>query len=222
MSCLSWNYRGLGGAATVRALANLVRVHKPSLVGVMGTKAEKSRMEQVRIQLGFECGFSVERNGRSDGLALWWKKNLNISVKRYSDYHIDTIVEHESPFRVTLFYGQPMVNRRAETWELLRSLSADWDLPWLVFGDFNEVLFGWEVKGFRGSTFTFSNKRKGIFETKARLDRALANQDWRNLFPAAEVIYEISGMSDHSPIVIKWEGDKRMKKLKLSVLSQCG
>ncbi|CAM8905799.1 unnamed protein product [Rhodiola kirilowii] len=240
MSSLSWNCRGLGGAATVRALANLVRVYKPSLVGVMETKAEKGRTEQVRRQLGFDNGFTVERRGRSGGLALWWRKSSNVLVRSYSDYHIDAVVEEDSTFRVTLFYGHPMVNKRAETWELLRRLNADVDLPWLVFGDFNEVLFGWEVKGkcirgewqmkrfrsvieecgltdlgFRGPIFTFSNKRKGIFETKARLDRALANKAWREHFPDAEVVHETSGMSDHSPIIIKWEGTKRIGKLKL-------
>ncbi|CAM8966334.1 unnamed protein product [Rhodiola kirilowii] len=240
MISLSWNCRGLGGAATVRALANLVRIYKPSLIGVMETKAEKERMEQVRRQLGFDCGFSVERKGRSGGLAIWWNNSCKLAVKSFSDYHIDAIIEEESPIRVTMFYGHPMVNRRAETWELLRRLKSDLSLPWLVFGDFNEVLFGWEVKGrcirgewqmkrfrqamedcglsdlgFRGNTFTFSNKRKGSMETKARLDRALANQEWRKMFPEAEVIHEVSGVSDHAPIVIKWEGVKTRGKLKL-------
>ncbi|KAL9680028.1 hypothetical protein QQ045_017901 [Rhodiola kirilowii] len=199
----------------------------------METKVDKGRMEQVRRQLGFDCGFSVERKGRSDGLALWWKTSSKLLVKSYSDYHIDAVIEEDSRVRVTLFYGHLMVNRRAETWDLLRRLRAELDLPWLVFGDFNEVMFGWEVKGrcirgewqmkrfrqvmedcgltdlgFRGTTFTFSNKRKGTMETKARLDRALASQEWRQMFPEAEVIHEVSGMSDHAPIIIRW---KRMK-----------
>ncbi|CAM8929085.1 unnamed protein product [Rhodiola kirilowii] len=240
MSCLSWNCRGLGGAATVRSLANLVRIYNPSMVGVMETKADTKRMEYVQKHLGFKFGLSVERRGKSGGLALWWKDSINVVVQSYSDYHIDAIVEEETPFRVTLFYGHPVTNRRAETWNLLRTLRGALDLPWLVFGDFNEVLFGWEVKGrcvrgewqmksfrsviqecglidlgFRGSNFTFSNRRKGLFETKARLDRAFANCSWRNLFPNAEVVHEISGMSDHRPIVIRWEGVQSTEKLKL-------
>ncbi|KAL9669538.1 hypothetical protein QQ045_007085 [Rhodiola kirilowii] len=35
------------------------------------------------------------------------------------------------------------------------------------------------------------------------------------MFPEAEVIHEISGMSDHAPIVIKWEGMKAKGKLRL-------
>ncbi|CAM8877435.1 unnamed protein product [Rhodiola kirilowii] len=240
MSCLSWNCRGLGGSTTVRSLANLVRSHKPSMVGVMETKADRKRMEFVQKQLGFKFGFSVERRGKSGGLALWWKDSINVVVQSYSDYHIDVFVEEEPPCRVTLFYGHPITNRRAETWNLLKLLKGVSDLPWLVFRDFNEVLFGWEVKGrcvrgewqmkrfksviqdcglidlgFRGSNFTFSNRRKGALETKARLDRAFANCAWRNLFPNAEVIHEISGRSDHRPIVIKWEGMKSTEKFNL-------
>ncbi|KAL9677975.1 hypothetical protein QQ045_015813 [Rhodiola kirilowii] len=83
-------------------------------------------------------------------------------------------------------------------------------------GDFNEVLFGWEVRGrclrgewqmrkfrevlqdcdlsdlsFRGSQFTYSNRRKGIWETKVRLDRVVANQRWRSIFPEAEDFGEV-------------------------------
>ncbi|KAL9682694.1 hypothetical protein QQ045_014500 [Rhodiola kirilowii] len=77
-------------------------------MGVMETKAEKSRMEQVRRQLGFECGFVVERNGKLGGLALWQNRSSNVTVQSYLDYHIDAVFEEECTFRVTLFYGHPM------------------------------------------------------------------------------------------------------------------
>ncbi|KAL9668029.1 hypothetical protein QQ045_002401 [Rhodiola kirilowii] len=75
--------------------------------------------------------------------------------------------------------------------------------PWVVFGDFNEVLSerevrgrrarrGWQIDAFReavtncglldlgfsGNQFTFSNRRQGVLETKARLVRVLANENW--------------------------------------------
>ncbi|KAF5459757.1 hypothetical protein F2P56_019677 [Juglans regia] len=74
-------------------------------------------------------------------------------------------------------------------------------------GDFNEVMFqeeyfGSNIRpfkqmedfrlalldcglmdiGFEGSKFTWSNKREGAKFTKCRLDRALANVEWLNLF----------------------------------------
>lgn len=76
----------------------------------------------------------------------------------------------------------------------------------MVFGDINEELYSREMQGVRernmiqmrnfrdilkdcslmdlGSVngrFTFTNKRKGNQETKARLDRFLANKEWMEL-----------------------------------------
>ncbi|CAM8999923.1 unnamed protein product [Rhodiola kirilowii] len=47
MSALVWNYRGIGGDATVRSLADLVRVNRPLVVGLLETKAGKARIERI-------------------------------------------------------------------------------------------------------------------------------------------------------------------------------
>ncbi|CAM8886400.1 unnamed protein product [Rhodiola kirilowii] len=228
MRAIVWNCRGLGGAATVRNLANLVRVNNPQWIGLVETKASRRRLEQVQRELGFQNGLGVESRGRAGGLAFWWTGEVTITIKSYSDHHIDALVEGDEPFRVTLFYGHPMTSRRAESWNLLRRLRDVSDLPWFIAGDFNEVLFGWEVRGrrlrgewqmrrfrevlqdctlmdlsYKGSQFTYSNRRKGVWETKARLDRALANPGWRNLFPDAEIWHGVTGVSDHAPLLIK-------------------
>lgn len=51
--------------------------------------------------------------------------------------------------------------------------------------------------GFRGNPFTFSNRRMGINETKARLDRALACTEWMKLFPHAKLDHIVTSNSDH-------------------------
>ncbi|CAM8919819.1 unnamed protein product [Rhodiola kirilowii] len=240
MSALVWNYRGIGGAVTVRTLINLVRVNHPLVVGLLETKAGKARMERIQREIGFRNGFVVESRGRSGGLVLWWKAEIDLSIRSYSDFHIEVVVEGSSPFRFTLFYGHPVSSKREETCDLPRRLKNLSDLPWIVVGDFNEVLFGWEVQGrilrgewqmrkfteglqdfclidlsFRGSQFTFSNRRKGVYETKARLDRALASQNWRFLFSEAEVLHKVATHSDHAPLVVKWKGGGRSSRLNL-------
>ncbi|CAM8954132.1 unnamed protein product [Rhodiola kirilowii] len=240
MTSICWNCRGLGGAATVRALTNMVRENNPLVVGLVETKAWRYRADRVKMEVGFQNSFVVESRGKAGGLMLLWRDLIDLRICSYSDYHIDAIIEGDDSFRLTLFYGHPVTHRRAESWDLIRTLNRMMDKPWLIFGDFNEVLFEWEVKGrrirgewkmkkfrevmqdcnlsdigFREAQFTYSNKRKGVWEVKARLDRAIANGEWRQRFPTAEVWHEVSGCSDHSPLIIRWKTHRKVSRLKL-------
>jgi hypothetical protein len=92
-------------------------------------------------------------------------------------------------------------------WSLLRSLKNESDLPWCVIGDFNEAMWSFEHfsvtprpesqmlafrdtletcglvdLGFTGLPFTYDNKRKGRRNVRVRLDRAVADNRWRNIF----------------------------------------
>lgn len=63
-----------------------------------------------------------------------------VSIRSYSDYHIDAIVQNSLSFRIILFYGHPRVNHRKESWDLLCELDKRGSGPWMIFGDFNEIL----------------------------------------------------------------------------------
>lgn len=51
--------------------------------------------------------------------------------------------------------------------------------------------------GYCGTPFTFSNKRKGLDEFKARLDRFVATPEWKNAFPNTHVSHLSAISSDH-------------------------
>lgn len=44
-------------------------------------------------------------------------------------------------WRYTSFYGCPERNRRRESWNLLKSLSDELNLPWCVIRDFNDMIY---------------------------------------------------------------------------------
>ncbi|KAL9667454.1 hypothetical protein QQ045_001813 [Rhodiola kirilowii] len=138
--------------------------------------------------------------------------------------HIDVRVRSDSEFFLTLFYGSPRCNERKASWDLLRRLRKDGGEPWVVMGDFNEILFSWEMEskrnrqawqmrnfrqclvdcglvalGFSGNRFTYTNKRREEEEVKARLDRVVANNDWRARFPKAAVRHVFANSSNHVP-----------------------
>ncbi|KAL9675120.1 hypothetical protein QQ045_003321 [Rhodiola kirilowii] len=181
----------------------------------------------LRVRLGFKNCFSVDRRGLAGGLALLWNEEVEVSVRSYSRWHIDASVRAETCFRLTLFYGNPKVSKREESWQLLRMLKGASDEDWIVMGDFNEILHSDEIAGrrrrgrhqmrkfrealvdcslpdlgFEGPRFTFSNRRKGVDETKIRLDRVLASEGWMRRNPNTSVLNGWAMHSDHRPIIL--------------------
>jgi hypothetical protein len=73
--------------------------------------------------------------------------------------------------------------------------------------DFRNILAFCKVHdlGFSGPAWTFDNKQKGNRNVKARLDRAVASDDWISAFPDAKVTNIVSTRSDHLPVLLDFE-----------------
>lgn len=93
----------------------------------------------------------------------------------------------------------------------------DSTLPWVVIGDLNELLSADEKHlffkhfmetsrgidlGFFGKSFTWENNQEGLACIKGRLDWAVANKDWLELFPLALVKHLRTEESDHCLIML--------------------
>ncbi|CAM8896820.1 unnamed protein product [Rhodiola kirilowii] len=240
MSIISWNCRGVGGPRAVRSLCDVVNSYRPSILGLIETKKADGDWELLRYKLGFRGCFSVSSQGRSGGLALLWGEDFDVTLVNYSSNHIDVEVKGTSTFYLSLFYGEPRTQDRIHSWSLLRRLRRDQVIPWVVIGDFNEIAYSreyagrrtrqpWQMRqfrrcledcglmdlGYKGDTFTFSNKRRGELEVKARLDRVVANQGWRDSFPHALVKHGFANSSDHIPIILCLAGAKIRKRCNL-------
>jgi hypothetical protein len=59
---------------------------------------------------------------------------------------------------------------------------------------------------FSGPKFTWSNKRGGVHFVKERLDRALANSTWTNLYPLMQIEVLAACCLDHAPLLISCDG----------------
>jgi hypothetical protein len=82
-------------------------------------------------------------NGRSGGLILFWKKEIRIEQIFSAPNYIDVrVVESTSKvWRLTGIYGEPRWEDKYKTWDRLRALNHSNNLPGLIVGDFNEILF---------------------------------------------------------------------------------
>ena len=123
---------------------------KPRIVFLLETKLKKYQMEKEKFKTGLSNGLIVPSLGRSWGLAMLWSRDIKVEVQGYLGNYIDAIVTNpESGFKWCImgFYGNLETHCRNESWDLSRSLSQKYQLPWLCFGDFNEIVLAEEKLG---------------------------------------------------------------------------
>ena len=187
----------MGSALAVLTLADEVSSKDPLLVFLSETKTGESKMKGIRNKLEYTQGITVPSDGKSEGLAMMWKEGSDIRLRSCSNSHIDVEVHSSAaptPWRATGFYGHPDTSKRFISWQLLKFLKNQYNMPWIVFGDFNEITqsdekTGWLERdakqmadfrdcltrcelfdlGFFGQKFTWCNGRGGGVSNALRL-----------------------------------------------------
>ena len=106
------------------------------------TKLDEKGMEKFQILLGMPHMVVKKCEGRSGGLALFWKKEIDVSLRWMGRMHIDATIKESYglKWRMIGIYGEPRTNQREETWRVMRTLHHQSNLSWIVFGDFKEIL----------------------------------------------------------------------------------
>jgi hypothetical protein len=198
---------------------------KPDVFFLSETHLEKVRAENLRRKLGFDHSIIFESDGQSGGLLMLWRNNVRITEKGVTKNYIDVVIEGEFSWRFTGVYGEPSWGQKHITWDALRTLHGQLNLPWLALGDFKEILFNYEKEGGRprsqqamqashdalkdceledmgylGDLFTW---RRG--KLRERLDRGVVNDQWNNAFPFASLVNSETTRSDHRPLLVDAE-----------------
>lgn len=57
----------------------------------METVIDDRKLERIKARCGYVSGLCVSSNGRSGGMAFWWK-DVNVHIKSYLSHHFDSEV----------------------------------------------------------------------------------------------------------------------------------
>ncbi|KAH1129185.1 hypothetical protein J1N35_000563 [Gossypium stocksii] len=187
-------------------------------------------MELVHQRCGFTQGFEVSAVGSKDGLCLAWKEDIQVRLRSFSSSFIDVQIccsDVSVDWRFTGFYGSSYESNKVDSWNELRKLGLDKKLPWLVCGNFNEILYVYEKRGglprdkqcierFRSalkdcelfglgySACWYSWEKGNLVENniRERLDRGVANVKWMECFPTVSIQHLNHSHFDHYPLLI--------------------
>ena len=228
MRILGWNCRGICNTSTIRALKALIRGWNPSILFLSETKAGEQRMKDVARMIGFQNLVTIGLKGRAGGICLLWSNNLDVEILEFNSHLIVIQIRDCNVYWSFVgFYSPPYKSKRMKSWVNLHALLVSIQGPWVYCGDFNvvindsqkdggtagssstpsflkELLFYLAAVdlGFVGNKFTWTNRRWGRHAIRERLDRGIANIDWRLAFPRASVYHLGAVNSNHCPLII--------------------
>uniref|UniRef100_A0A803Q0A1 Reverse transcriptase domain-containing protein n=1 Tax=Cannabis sativa TaxID=3483 RepID=A0A803Q0A1_CANSA len=168
------------------------------------------------------------RIGLSGGLMLLWKDNVNVKLLHFGHTFFNCFMAFEDgpSFHFTAFYGAPAAQDRHASWTLLNRLVDSAPLqPWLVIGDFNEILSNADKEGgplrnellmadfrssfdhchltdtpFEGDAFTWIKSRTAATSLKEHLDWCFINNLWDNVFVVPHIVHLDYFHSNHRAI----------------------
>ena len=195
------------------------------------TRVGGDRAKEITDRLPFDGAIHADTVGYAGGLWLLWNSNLvTVSQMASTEQEIHAVVKVLSSnlsWFLSAVYASPRFLERKLLWNNLSQVANLHHLPWLLLGDFNEVLcsedkFGGRTVnlrrsqifgnclnncgmldlGFHGPRFTWSNLRDVVSLIQERIDRCFANVAWRNVYPEASVHHLTRINSDHWPVLL--------------------
>lgn len=137
---------------------------------------------------------------------------------------------------ISFVYGAPAAENRASFWSKLTTVGQGRDDPWLLKGDFNDILNNAEKIGGptrpEGSFTAFRSfvAQNGLWDLKhsgeqrlwrgnrythfirSRLDRAMASCSWLEAYPMGRCRYLRFEGSDHRPLISYFNSDKPKRR----------
>ncbi|XP_062107426.1 uncharacterized protein LOC133818525 [Humulus lupulus] len=177
-------------------------------------------------------GWNYYSGTNSEGriLVLWLPQVVFVEILLESDQFVHLLVKginSSKVFCVTFVYGRNTIEGRFPLWRDLAGLRFPVK-PWVVAGDFNAVFAGndrvggriitvveledacnWRTLGLVdelrsiGSHFTWTNNQENDDRIYSKLDRVFKNEEWLDLYPQAEALYNWDLLSDHCYCIIK-------------------
>ena len=234
MNIIFLNCKGALNPRFHSVLSDLLNRHSPAIVVVMETRVGGERAKAITDRPPFDGVFHADTIGYSRGFWVLWNSDVvevTQLAKAEQEIHVTVkVLDSNLSLVLSSIYDSPRLVECKLFWNNLSFIASLHQLPWLMVGDFNELLSchdkqggnslnprkvqlfkdrldacGMVDLGFHGPKFMWVNKRDTDQFIEERLNRAFANSDWRGLYPEASIDYLARTNSDHCPVLLYLE-----------------
>lgn len=240
MNIIIWNCRGALKPSFLSNVRDLVSNYDPAILVVMETHLGGDRAKEVTDKLPFQGAIHTDTTGFTGGLWLLWDTDrVEISNLASTEQEVHAFVKVRSSnlnWIFTTMYASSRFKERCLLWNNLVTVANNHNLPWVIAGDFNEMLsndekFGGRPiipsramlfkecldmcnmadLGFQGPRFTWTNKQHFTTFIQERLDRYFANPNWCVMYPEAQVTHLPRCSLDHCPVLLELQPHSNIK-----------
>lgn len=224
-----WNVRGFNISSHRSGFKKWFKANKPIFGGVIETHVKQPKEKKFINDLlpgwSFEDNYAFSELGK-----IWvlWDPSVKVVIVAKSLQMItcEVLLPNSQVWIVaSVVYAANEEDKRRELWKEIVDLGASlsyMNRPWIMLGDFNQVLHPQEHSGnislnvdrrirdfrcclldaeladlvFKGNTFTWWNKSKTRPVAK-KIDRILVNERWCTHFPSSFGLFGDPDFSDH-------------------------
>ena len=206
MNIICWNCRGALNPRFKPTLNNLISKHNPPIVIITETRVGGNRAKEITDTLPFDGAIHTDTIGYAGGLWLLWKsEEVEVTQLAKTEQEIHVVIKviaSDLYWILTCIYASPRFIERKLLWGNLANVASLHNLPWVMLGDFNELLSNVDKSGgnpvnmsrallfkdcldtcglidlgFHGAKYTWVNKQDEGYYIQERLDRAFAIVD---------------------------------------------
>ncbi|XP_048496393.1 uncharacterized protein LOC125495655 [Beta vulgaris subsp. vulgaris] len=209
------------------------------LCGLLETRVRKSNF--VKVYGGVCASWSIVTNYQSHQggriWLIWCPSKFEVYILECNAQYIHGKILHKATgkkFSLTVIYSFNDAKERESLWNGLITIHKRMKGPWIIGGDFNNVLnlnerlgsavMLEEVIKFRecmrecglsdhcttGPFFTWRNNQEGDNRVCSKIDRVMANEEWGKEFENALACFLPETVYDHNPCVVQL--DKEVTK----------
>ena len=128
----------------------LHRRHRPNMLIIIKPCIAEARAQAVIDTLPYTHSHRVDPIGYFVGIWLLWNESPSFFVEiiTRNEHSIHVLVKVHSPsvsFLLIVVYALPQFHKHKLFWEYLQNLARHISLPWVLLGDFNDMISDDEI-----------------------------------------------------------------------------